>query len=420
MVVTKRDCTLPLPAGWPRRVRSAVVHAISLAHASMTATRGWAANSWNARLRLKEENDRLQQEIGLLRQELRIKDSRMAHIPAQRRPHYPPTERLAILELRAARGWSLAQTAARLLVTPATVAAWMGRLDEGGPDALVQIAQPVNRFPEFVGYLVRRLNVLCPAMGRVRIARVLARAGLHLGPTTVRRMLSAPRRSSPYPTREVAPRIITARKPNRLWHVDLTTVPIAAGHGLRGIQSPALRRCRAEVPGASLPGCGPSAPASGLGPGPAVRRPGVQALVPSPRYPAAVRGHRQVRQPGCDRALHPNDQVRVYEASDDDPLSPGPHGAGTGALLFLVQRPPATCAPRRRDPRRGLLSSPSRRPGAALRTTAAVAATFSLCVAPGSHPRSAWRPAGSRRPLSRWASAPAHRHGEARRSEAFD
>ena len=117
----------------------------------------------------------------------------MAHIQAQSRPHYPPTERLAILELRAARAWSLAQTASRLLVTPATVAAWMGRLDEGGPDALVQIAQPVNRFPEFVGYLVRRLKVLCPAMGRVRIARILARAGLHLGPTTVRRMLRAPR-----------------------------------------------------------------------------------------------------------------------------------------------------------------------------------------------------------------------------------
>ncbi|MEE9246160.1 MAG: helix-turn-helix domain-containing protein, partial [Gemmatimonadota bacterium] len=44
-----------------------------------------------------------------------------------------PTERLAILELRAARGWSLEQTAERMLVTPNTVASWMGRLDEEGP-----------------------------------------------------------------------------------------------------------------------------------------------------------------------------------------------------------------------------------------------------------------------------------------------
>ena len=45
----------------------------------------------------------------------------MQRIPPQRRPHYPPIERLAILELRAARGWSLAQTARRLLVTSLTV-----------------------------------------------------------------------------------------------------------------------------------------------------------------------------------------------------------------------------------------------------------------------------------------------------------
>jgi len=224
-----RVSALPLPHGWPRRVRSAVVHAISLAHISLTATRGCAADSWNARIRLKEENDRLGQEIRLLLEELRIKDSRMARIAAQRRPHYPPTERLAILELRAARGWSLTQTAARLLVTPVTVAAWMGRLDEGGPDGLVQISQPVNRFPEFVGYLVRRLKVLCPTMGRVRIARVLARAGLHLGATTVRRMLRTPRPPAPRPVQGMAPRVITARRPNDLWHVDLTTVPTALG-----------------------------------------------------------------------------------------------------------------------------------------------------------------------------------------------
>jgi len=165
MAATSRVSTLPLPHGWPRRVRSAVVHAISLAHFSITATRGWAANSWNARIRLKEENDRLGQEIRLLLEELRIKDARMARIPAQRRPHYPPTERLAILELRAARGWSLSQSAARLLITPVTVTAWMGRLDEGGADALIHLAQPVNRFPEFVGHPPRAHQIDTPRPG---------------------------------------------------------------------------------------------------------------------------------------------------------------------------------------------------------------------------------------------------------------
>jgi len=127
---------IPLPKQWPSRVRSGVLHAISLAHFSLTFTRSVAANSWNARIRLREENDRLRQELALIREEMRIKDSRMLRIPAQRRPHYPPTERLSILELRAARGWSLAQTARHLLVTNATVSSWMGRLDEKGPRAI--------------------------------------------------------------------------------------------------------------------------------------------------------------------------------------------------------------------------------------------------------------------------------------------
>ena len=45
---------IPLPKGWPRSIRSAVIHAISLAQFSLTHTRSWAANNWNARIRLKQ------------------------------------------------------------------------------------------------------------------------------------------------------------------------------------------------------------------------------------------------------------------------------------------------------------------------------------------------------------------------------
>ncbi len=220
---------VPLPKGWSRRVRSGAIHAISLARFSLTAARGHAANSWNARIRLREENDRLRQEIALLREEIRIKDSRMERIPPQRRPHYLPVERLAILELRAARGWSLAQTARHLLVTPLTVASWNKRLDDEGPEALVQIREPVNRFPEFVAYLVRRLKALCPTMGTRRIARVLARAGLHLGATTVRRMLHPAPKPSPKLLDRPNLRVVTARRPNHVWHLDITTVPTSSG-----------------------------------------------------------------------------------------------------------------------------------------------------------------------------------------------
>lgn len=122
MFPNNRD--LRVPNAWPRYVRSALVHAVSMANVAFTATRAHAANHFNARIRYQAENERLEREVALLREELRIKDARMERLSAQRRPHDPPIERLAILELRAARGWSQAQTARRLLVTPLTIASW--------------------------------------------------------------------------------------------------------------------------------------------------------------------------------------------------------------------------------------------------------------------------------------------------------
>ena len=154
--------TLPagstLPKNWPSRVRSAIVHAVSMANVALTVARGRAEHHFDARVRLRVENVRLEQEVALLREELRIKDARMERVPAQRRPHYPPVERLAILELRAARGWSLAETARRLLVTPLTIASWNRRLGDEGATALIQVREPVNPFPDFVAYLVRRAS----------------------------------------------------------------------------------------------------------------------------------------------------------------------------------------------------------------------------------------------------------------------
>ena len=108
---TAPGCASSPQEDWPRRVRSAIIHTISLAQISLIHARSVTANSINARIRLKTDIDRLRQEILLLREEMRIKDSRVEQIPAQRRPHYPPVERLAILELRAARHWSLVQSA---------------------------------------------------------------------------------------------------------------------------------------------------------------------------------------------------------------------------------------------------------------------------------------------------------------------
>jgi transposase InsO family protein len=224
-----RPGSVPLPRNWPPRVRSAAVHAIAFANLSFTRTLTWAADGLNLRLRRQAELERLRREISLLREEIRIKDARMEQIEPHRRPYYPPAARLEILELRAARGWSLAQTARTFLVNPLTIASWTGRLNEEGPEALVRLPVPVNRFPDFVGYLVKRLKFLCPSLGKVRIAQVLARAGLHLAPTTVRRMLQGPRPPKARAALRAMGRVVTARHPNQLWHVDLTTVPTALG-----------------------------------------------------------------------------------------------------------------------------------------------------------------------------------------------
>jgi transposase InsO family protein len=237
---------VPLPRPWKSHVKTAILHVISLAQYATAYTRSWAADSSNARVRLTAERDRLAQEVTLLREEIRIKDARLARIEARRRPHYPPTERLAILALRAARGWSLEQTAKAFLVTAETVASWTKRADEAGEQALVQTTEPVNKFPDFVRAIVQRLKTLCPAMGKVKIAETLARAGLHLGVTTVGRILKETPQSTPEQTAsdettnqtdstesdETAndtKRVVTARYPGHVWHVDLTTVSILGG-----------------------------------------------------------------------------------------------------------------------------------------------------------------------------------------------
>jgi len=58
-----------------------------------------------------------------LKEELRIKDARMARLDPRKRPHFAGDERLAILTLRAARGWTTAETARRFMLMATVLAA---------------------------------------------------------------------------------------------------------------------------------------------------------------------------------------------------------------------------------------------------------------------------------------------------------
>ncbi len=123
---------ISLPKSWSKHVRAAILHVISLAQFATAHTRSWAANSVNARIRLKAERD---------------------------------------------------------------------------------------------------LKTLCPTMGKVKIAQTLARAGLHLGATTVGRMLREDAAPKPRPkgNAQATGRILTAKYRDQIWHVDLTAVPTGLG-----------------------------------------------------------------------------------------------------------------------------------------------------------------------------------------------
>lgn len=221
----------PLPRGWTEIARSSALHAVSLALVALT--RAWASASRSQRqVQLVAELDRARTEIALLREELAIKDARWSRVPPRRRPHYSPIQRMRILKLKAGRGWTASQVAEVFAVTEETIDSWLKRVDEEGERALLQIKEPVNKFPDFVRYLVKQLKVLCPRMGKVRIAQVLARAGLHLGATTVGRILkdTEPVLEDVAGALEVIEtRHVTTKYPGDVWHVDLTVVPTGAG-----------------------------------------------------------------------------------------------------------------------------------------------------------------------------------------------
>jgi putative transposase len=215
-----------LPRQWSRHVKTGILHAISLASVAISYARGRTTG----RRQLRAQLDQATTEIAMLREELSIKDDRWNRSHRRRRPHYTPTQRMRILQLRAARGWTLEEIAKIFLVDLQTLLIWMRRLDEEGEPALIQTAEPVNRYPDFVRNLVRQLKTLCPAMGSERIAQVLGRAGLALGATTVRRIIRE--RGGPpedEPQAEGRRRRAVAKYPGHTMYVDLTTVPTRAG-----------------------------------------------------------------------------------------------------------------------------------------------------------------------------------------------
>ena len=188
--------SLPLPKDWTANVRHAVLNVIGIVRIAMLAGREFLIQEDKPHV---AQVHRLETEVAMLREELRINGARTRRIDPHQRPQYLPTERMAILELRAMRGWSKAETARRFFVSDDTIRAWLRRADD---DSLIQTRTPVNRFPDFVRYVVQRIKLFCPTLGKVKIADKLARAGIHIGKTTVGRILKEKPAKEPEPSDE--------------------------------------------------------------------------------------------------------------------------------------------------------------------------------------------------------------------------
>jgi hypothetical protein len=198
-----------------------------------------------ARKRLRSSGER-GKDHELLTEELRIKDARLARLKPGTGARYEQHDRMAILELRAQRGWTQDETAKHFHMHPHTIGIWMKSLDDDGEAALTRIPEPANKLPEFVAYLVRRLKACAPKSGRKRIAPKLAREGLHVCPSTVRRKLKEappqPPESEPDPpidekqnteeteAKQTTPRRqVAAHYPGHMINIDLTAVPTLMG-----------------------------------------------------------------------------------------------------------------------------------------------------------------------------------------------
>ena len=179
--------SLRLPKNWSATVRNAVLNVIGIVRIAILASREALIENGDTK---EARIHQLESELAMTREELRIIGARIQRIDPHRRPQYTMVERMAILELRAMRGWNKAETSRHFFVSDDTVRAWLRRVDD---DSLVQTRTPVNRFPDFVRYAVQQVKLFCPTLGKVKIADMLARAGIHIGKTTVGRILKETR-----------------------------------------------------------------------------------------------------------------------------------------------------------------------------------------------------------------------------------
>ena len=122
---------LPLPKGWPKLVRQALVLVDSMLKVSFDIEPGRRLDCASHHAREHAEHERLRLDSDSDREVLSLVRARFGRLDPRKRTHYTKAERLRILELKALNGWTIDQTAARVLVDAKTVCRWMKELAEG-------------------------------------------------------------------------------------------------------------------------------------------------------------------------------------------------------------------------------------------------------------------------------------------------
>jgi transposase InsO family protein len=224
---------------WPRPVRQAI-DAIAVAlGAVLMLVRARAAESLSPLVRAFADRDVIFQDRELLRREADILRSRDADTPPQRRSHYPPESRLAILQLMRLRHWTVEQTAKRFALHTNTIRHWLKEFNQSPTAPLFTGAAPFNKLSQAAQWLVHEVRALCPEpeFGTRQIAARIVRAGIKLSRSSAQRILRKPKPPKPPAPAKAAPleqkseaavpyHILRPTKPNRTWHLDLATIDI--------------------------------------------------------------------------------------------------------------------------------------------------------------------------------------------------
>jgi putative transposase len=222
-----KSSDIPIPENWPALIRRAMIHTVSLAHFDIICAWSRATDSNIQQMKL----DKLQTELALAENQLRIMSLRFKRVPAKNRPYYLPTERMEILNHKAACGWNLKQTAEAFQISVETIASWLKRIDD---DSLVNIPVPWNKYPAYLRYVTQQLKSLVPRLGKKKIAEYFTRSGLYLAATTVGRYIKndlpdIPPESEDEQSADQEPKVIKSKHPDHIWTVDLTVVPNCGG-----------------------------------------------------------------------------------------------------------------------------------------------------------------------------------------------